>query len=45
MGPNGTPVVTCGHMDVRDGLLAIASTDTVLTFDGKDWRVIVAPYE
>lgn len=34
-----------GHMDARDGLLAIASTDTVMTFDGKEWRVIVAPYD
>ncbi len=41
---NGKEVHIRGHMDVRDGLLAIASPDKVMAFDGKDWRVIVAPY-
>ena len=40
----GEEVHIRGHMDVRDGLLAIASPDEVMAFDGKDWRVIVAPY-
>jgi hypothetical protein len=33
-----------GHMDVRDGLLAIAGIEQVNVFDGKTWRTIVAPY-
>ncbi len=42
---DGDDVLMSGHMDARDGILAIASTDTVMTFDGKEWRVIVAPYD
>lgn len=41
---NGEEVPIYGHMDVRDGLLAIASPETVMTFDGQQWRTIVAPY-
>ena len=41
---NGKPVPAYGHMDVHDGLLAIASPEFVMTFDGKQWRSIVAPY-
>lgn len=33
-----------GHMDARDGLLAIASPWVVKTFDGQRWRDIVVPY-
>jgi hypothetical protein len=33
-----------GHMDARDGLLAVAGIERVSTFDGKNWRTIVAPY-
>lgn len=40
----GKEVHIRGHMDVRDGLLAIASPHEAMAFDGKDWRVIVAPY-
>jgi hypothetical protein len=41
---NGELVSASGHMDVRDGLLAIASPTHVWTFDGQQWRTIVAPY-
>jgi len=33
-----------GHMDARDGLLAVAGIEQVNVFDGKAWRTIVAPY-
>lgn len=33
-----------GHMDARDGLLAIAGIEQVNVFDGTAWRTIVAPY-
>jgi hypothetical protein len=40
----GKPVPMNGHMDVHDGLLAIASSEYVMTYDGKNWKHIVAPY-
>lgn len=40
----GKTVPIYGHMDARDGLLAVASPEVVMTFDGKTWRTIVAPY-
>lgn len=40
----GEEVYVSGHMDARDGLLAIASQEVVMCFDGQDWRTIVAPY-
>lgn len=40
----GKSVPIQGHMDARDGLLAIASQEVVMAFDGRDWRTIVAPY-
>ncbi len=40
----GKPVPISGHMDARDGLLAIASQQVVMAYDGKSWRTIVAPY-
>jgi len=41
---NGEPVFINGHMDAYDGVLAIASSSVVMTFDGNEWRTIVAPY-
>ena len=41
---NGEQVFINGHMDAYDGVLAIASSSVVMTFDGKQWRTIVAPY-
>ena len=41
----GKTVPAYGHMDARDGLLAVASPHRVWGFDGKDWRTLVAPYE
>lgn len=40
----GKSVAAGGHMDVRDGLLGIASPTHCWTFDGSEWRTIVAPY-
>jgi hypothetical protein len=40
----GKPVFMNGHMDARDGILAIANQEYVMVFDGKTWRTIVAPY-
>jgi hypothetical protein len=40
----GKAVPMNGHMDAYDGLLAVASSEYVMTFDGKDWRYIVSPY-
>lgn len=40
----GRDIHLSGHMDARDGLLAIASLDAVKTFDGRAWRTLVAPY-
>ncbi len=41
---NGETIFINGHMDAYDGLLAIASAEYVMTFDGNAWRTIVAPY-
>ena len=41
---NGKTVPISGNMDAYDGVLAIASLDAVMTFDGDEWRIIVAPY-
>ncbi|MET0026287.1 MAG: hypothetical protein ABW101_01515 [Candidatus Thiodiazotropha sp.] len=41
---NGEIVYISGNMDVYDGVLAIASLDAVMTFDGSEWKLIVAPY-
>lgn len=41
---NGEEVPICGHMDVHDGVLVIASPSYVMLFDGTDWSHIVAPY-
>ncbi len=40
----GKPVFINGHLDVYDGVLAIASQNTVMTFDCQTWRTIVTPY-
>lgn len=40
----GEQIGAGGHMDVRDGMLAIASLTQVWTFDGQHWRTIVSPY-
>jgi hypothetical protein len=40
----GKAVPMNGHMDAYDGLLAIASSEYVMTYDGKVWKTIVAPY-
>jgi hypothetical protein len=40
----GESVSINGNMDAYDGLLAVASLEVVMTFDGKEWRTIVAPY-
>jgi hypothetical protein len=40
----GEQVGAGGHMDVRDGLLAIASPTQAWTFDGRRWRTIIGPY-
>jgi hypothetical protein len=41
---DGKAVPMNGHMDAYDGLLAIASSEYVMTYDGKAWKTIVAPY-
>ncbi len=41
----GEAVPMYGHMDVHDGLLVIASQDSVRTFDGAAWRHLVEPYD
>lgn len=33
-----------GHMDARDGLLVVATPDSVWGFDGRAWRSLIAPY-
>jgi hypothetical protein len=38
------PVPIYGHMDARDGLLMVASPDVVMAYDGKEWRILIAPY-
>jgi hypothetical protein len=40
----GKAVPMNGHMDAYDGLLAIASSEYVMTYDGKSWKHIVSPY-
>lgn len=40
----GREVPILGHMDAYDGLLAIASPEYVMTYDGVNWKTIVAPY-
>ncbi|MBO9688286.1 MAG: hypothetical protein J7598_16915 [Mitsuaria chitosanitabida] len=40
----GKPVLASGHMDAHDGLLVVADLWTVSTFDGREWRKVVAPY-
>jgi hypothetical protein len=40
----GKAVPMNGHMDAYDGLLAIASPEYVMTYDGKSWSYIVVPY-
>ncbi|GGC25633.1 hypothetical protein [Pseudoduganella buxea] len=40
----GENVYITGHMDAYDGILVVASLDTVMQFDGKSWQVLVAPY-
>lgn len=42
--PEGETVPVFGHMDVRDGLLVVASPNVVMSFDGREWRTLVAPY-
>ncbi|MFH6995476.1 hypothetical protein [Flavobacterium sp. FlaQc-48] len=41
---NGKPVSAYGHMDAYDGLLVVAGPEFVYGFDGKTWKLIVAPY-
>jgi hypothetical protein len=41
----GKPILASGHMDAYDGILAIADLWTVSTFDGQQWRKVVAPYK
>ena len=41
---NGEIVSMNGHMDAYDGILAIASASFVMTFNGQEWRTVVAPY-
>ena len=41
---NGGRVLLRGHMDVADGVMVVADLDGVQLFDGKSWRVLVAPY-
>lgn len=38
------PVLISGHMDAYEGVLAIASPNEVLLFDGSAWRTLVSPY-
>ncbi len=40
----GKPIHISGHMDARDGLLVVASPSEVMAYDGKEWKIIVAPY-
>ena len=40
----GKDVPMIGHMDAYDGLLAIASSEYVMTYDGVAWKTVVAPY-
>ena len=40
----GEAVPISGHMDARDGLLVVAGPWSVMSYDGKQWRFIVAPY-
>ncbi|WP_167236091.1 hypothetical protein [Massilia genomosp. 1] len=40
----GKIVPIAGHMDAFDGLLAIASLDSVMSFDGQKWTDLVSPY-
>ena len=42
--PSGEKVSMWGHMDARDGLLVIASTDVAMSFDGSQWRTLISPY-
>ena len=41
---NGEIVSMNGHMDAHDGILAIANASFVMTFNGQEWRTVVAPY-
>jgi hypothetical protein len=40
----GQQVNIWGHMDAYDGVLAVASPNYVMSFDGAQWRTLVAPY-
>jgi hypothetical protein len=40
----GKTVSISGHMDAYDGVLAIASAQYVMLFDGANWHKLVAPY-
>ena len=40
----GRQVPICGNMDAHDGILVVASLECVMSFDGREWRTIVAPY-
>ena len=40
----GRRVPICGNMDAHDGILVVASLECVMSFDGHEWRTIVAPY-
>ncbi len=39
----GKPVPIFGHMDVSEGLLVVASPETVRLYDGTTWRLLVGP--
>lgn len=40
----GEKVYMNGHMDAHDGLLVVAGSEMVRSFDGNAWRTLVAPY-
>ena len=42
--PSGESVPIWGCMDARDGLLVVASTDVAMSFDGSQWRTLIAPH-
>ncbi|QBE66534.1 hypothetical protein [Pseudoduganella lutea] len=41
---DGGIVPMCGHMDAHNGILVIADLHRVMSFDGSEWRTLVAPY-
>lgn len=41
----GNPILASGHLDVHDGLLAVADLWTVSTFDGHRWHQVVTPFK